>query len=145
MSAATVTMSSEDDKRLFQAAGTEAAPANPALIGGRCRCGYLFFPMQRFGCEKCGRVGTELAEALLSGSGRLRAHAQVHLHARPSPKVPFTVLEIALDDGPLVRALLDRPTDAQLQNGDRMFSTIVRAMRSDGEVELLRFRRAEVG
>jgi uncharacterized protein len=142
MSDPTEVMSSAPRKRLFHAQGTEAVPDHPALIGGRCRCGHLFFPMQRLGCEKCGAPGAELAETMLSGSGRLRAHSQVHLHARPYPKAPFTVLEIALDDGPLIRALLDRPTDAGLQNGERMVAAIVHEMRGDSEVDLLRFRRA---
>jgi uncharacterized OB-fold protein len=142
MSDATEVMRSAPRKRLFQAGGTEAVPDHPALIGGRCGCGHLFFPMQRLGCEKCGRAGADLAETVLSGSGRLRAHAQVHLHARPVPKVPFTVVEIALDDGPLIRALLDQPTDAGLRNGERMVSAIVRELRGDSEIDVLRFRRA---
>jgi len=24
------------------------------LHGGACECGYVFFPMQTYGCEKCG-------------------------------------------------------------------------------------------
>jgi uncharacterized OB-fold protein len=145
MSETTRVTTSVPRKRLFQAQGTEAVPDHPALIGGRCRCGHLFFPMQRLGCEKCGRPGAELAETVLSGSGRLRAHAQVHLHARPAPKVPFTVLEIALDDGPLIRVLLDRPTGAGLQNGERMVAIIVRELRGDSEIDVLRFRRGEAG
>lgn len=27
------------------------AAGTPTLLGGRCECGYVFFPMQTFGCE----------------------------------------------------------------------------------------------
>ena len=71
---------------LFIDTGTDAVPDRPALVGGRCVCGYVFFPMQTYGCEKCGRFGNDLKEVRLSGRGRLLAFAQVHLHARPYPE-----------------------------------------------------------
>ncbi len=132
-------MNSDDKKPLFLLPGTEAAPGFPALLGGRCSCGHVFFPMQWFGCEKCGRHDSDLSQIKLSGRGMLRAYAQVHLHARPSPRVPFTVLEIELDDGPIIRALFDQPTAAGLRKGEPMVSTIAQY----GEVEVLRFRRAD--
>lgn len=131
-----------DSRPPFEAAGTDAVPQFPALIGGKCRCGNIFFPMQRFGCEACGRQGDDLSEVKLSGRGTLHTFAQVHLHARPYPKVPFTVLEIALDDGPLVRALFDQPTEADLRRGDRMVATVVRQRRGETDIDVLRFRRA---
>lgn len=133
-----------DSKLPFDTAGTDAVPQFPALIGGKCRCGSVFFPMQRFGCEACGGHGDDLCEIRLAGRGFLHAFAQVHLHARPQPKVPFTVLEIALDDGPLIRALFDQPTEAGLCKGDCMVATVVRQTRGETEVDVLRFRRANV-
>jgi uncharacterized OB-fold protein len=84
----------------------------PVLLGGRCECGFVFFPMQTFGCERCGRVGDALQPKSLRGRGRLRAAATVHVHADPHRKAPFVVGTIELDDGPVIRTLLlDAPPD----------------------------------
>ena len=37
-------------------AGEDAA----VLRGGKCACGAVFFPMQSYGCEVCGRHGEAL-------------------------------------------------------------------------------------
>jgi uncharacterized OB-fold protein len=76
-----------------------------ALLGGRCGCGYVFFPMQQFGCERCGRSNS-LQPFALRGSGTLIASATVHFHADKRRTAPFVVGTIALDDGPVVRTLL---------------------------------------
>src|SRR5262245_20452118 len=78
----------------------------PVLRGGRCRCGYVFFPMQTYGCERCGCAGDALTPAALAGRGRLVATARVHLHADPARPAPFTIGTIALDAGPVIRTLL---------------------------------------
>jgi uncharacterized OB-fold protein len=86
----------------------------PALLGGRCECGYVFFPMQTFGCEQCGRRGAALQPMSLRGRGRLRAAATVHVHADEKRPAPFVIGTIALDDGPVIRTLLlDAPPDEQ--------------------------------
>src|SRR6218665_151783 len=96
---------------LYQAEGTATTPDAPALRGGRCHaCGQVFFPMQRYGCESCGAA--ELDGTLLSGRGTLLARATVHLHARPDRPTPFVIGTVKLDDGPLVRTLLDAAPDA---------------------------------
>ena len=56
---------------LYRTEGTAADPAHPALLGGSCKCGYIFFPMQVYGCEKCGSA--EISPRLLSGRGKLIA------------------------------------------------------------------------
>src|SRR6185437_395144 len=89
---------------LYRAEGTDAVPAHPALLGGACACGYLFFPLQRYGCEKCG--GLEIEPRALSGAGSLLASARVHLHAGKGREAPFTVGSVRLDDGPIVRTLI---------------------------------------
>ena len=43
----------------------------PQLHGGRCRCGYVFFPMQTYGCEKCGAAGVALTPSALDARGAL--------------------------------------------------------------------------
>jgi uncharacterized protein len=123
---------------LYRAEGTDAAPHHPALLGGECTaCGYVFFPMQRYGCEKCGSV--DLRPRALSGAGRLLASARVHLHAGKGREAPFTVGSIQLDDGPIVRTLLteDGPAPAP---GMRMATALAPAVTPEGEPRLdLRF------
>ncbi len=128
---------------LFVDAGTDAVPDRPALIGGKCGCGHIFFPMQTYGCEKCGRYGEDLKKVSLSGRGRLLAFARVHLHARPYPKVPFTVVVVALDDGPVIKALLDPAVDDDLRSGAVMVTRLVRQRREGGAQNVLRFARAD--
>lgn len=129
--------------RLFAIDGASAGP--PALVGGRCMCGYVFFPMQTYGCEKCGRHGDALTMVYLSGHGTLQAFSQVHLHARPHPQVPFTVLSIALDDGPLIRALLEPPVEPDLSVGEPMVTTTVQQRHEGRDIATLRFKRVKDG
>jgi uncharacterized OB-fold protein len=123
---------------LYRAEGTDAAPARPALLGGECSvCGYVFFPMQSYGCEKCGSV--ELRPRTLSGVGRLLAAARVHLHAGKGREAPFTVGSIQLDDGPIVRTLLIDDSRSP-SPGARMATTLAPAVSPEGEPRLdLRF------
>ena len=95
----------------------------PALQGGVCDCGHVFFPLQAYGCERCGGHGTRLRPKRLAARGRLVASAVVHLHAGERP-APFVVGAIALDDGPVVRTLLTG-TDVSLPPGCRMVGTLV--------------------
>lgn len=81
----------------------------PALIGSSCtQCCTNFFPPLAIGCERCGH--TELVPVTLAAAGKVHATATVHLHAGKDIKAPFTVAEIVLDDGPLIRALLTEVT-----------------------------------
>jgi uncharacterized protein len=95
----------------------------PALRGGICDCGYVFFPLQHYGCERCGRSGANLRPKSLAGRGKLIASAVVHLHAGDRP-APFIVCTVALDDGPIVRTLL-ADTIGPLAPGTSMTSTLV--------------------
>ena len=80
----------------------------PRLAGGRCRaCGYVFFPLQRYGCERCGSHGDAIAPEALPAEGIVESAAMVHLHAAPERPVPFVVVSVRLDNGPAVRALID--------------------------------------
>ena len=106
---------------LYQPEGTQVQPDHPALLGGACACGYVFFPLQRYGCEKCG--GLELSPRALSGAGRLLASARVHLHAGKGREAPFTVGSIALDDGPIVRTLIEGDETGP-RPGDRMVTIL---------------------
>ncbi len=99
---------------LYQADGTDDAPALPSLSGGECRCGYVFFPWQTYGCERCGLSGDALRPKRLTGKGTLRAKATVHRHrdnralTDVQPRVaPFTIGVVDLVDGPTIRVVLD--------------------------------------
>lgn len=88
---------------LYTTEGTASVPGHPALVGGACECGYVFFPLQTIGCEKCG--SRQVTPRALSGSGRVIAAARVHLHAGKGREAPFTVVSVMLEDGPIVRTL----------------------------------------
>jgi hypothetical protein len=113
---------------LYRAHGGDGVA--PALLGGACACGYVFFPMQRYGCERCG--GADLTPRTLSGVGRLLASARVHLHAGKGREAPFTVGAVKLDDGPIVRTLVEGAGDA-LRAGARMVTTLVAVADADGQ------------
>jgi uncharacterized protein len=119
---------------LYAETGTAAVPDRPALLGGRCRCGHVFFPMQVFGCEVCGRHGADLQPMALNGRGKLLSSTVVHLHADKSRAAPFSIGKVALDDGPVVRTLLVDPA-AELAPGTEMVSALVPVeTREDGTV-----------
>ncbi len=122
---------------LYRAEGSDADGEHPALLGGVCECGYVFFPMQNYGCERCGsRV---LAPRMLSGKGTLLASARVHLHIAKARQAPFTVASVALDDGPMVRTLLAED-DPPLHPGCRVVTTLVTVVDAEGAERLdLRF------
>ena len=125
---------------LYTAEGSSAEPAHPALIGGACPCGYVFFPMQAYGCERCGR--TDLETRPLSGRGKLLASAQVHLHMGKSRQAPFTVGSIALIDGPIVRTLLIED-EKSFRPGDEVVTRLIEVRDAEGNAKLdLRFERA---
>jgi uncharacterized protein len=114
---------------LYRSEGTVDVPTCPALLGGVCDNGHVCFPLQHYGCERCGSV--DLQPKALSGVGQLLASARVHLHAGKSREAPFTVGAIQLDDGPIVRTLI--LADASpLPVGTRMSSTLVAAPDAEG-------------
>lgn len=83
------------------------ADGRPVLLGQVCAaCGHVSFPRQDFGCEKCGAYGRALREKELEARGILRSYAEVHAHFGKGIEAPFTIGEIALADGPLVRATM---------------------------------------
>lgn len=117
----------------------------PSLNGGRCRkCGYVFFPPQRYGCESCGALGEELEAVALPGRGQLHSFATVHLHQGKGIEAPFTVGVILLDDGPAIRSILATRTGEGLKAGDRMSATVVSQGKDEqgSEVMELRFEKS---
>jgi uncharacterized OB-fold protein len=80
----------------------------PLLHGTRCTaCASVFFPPLGIGCEACGADAGALVPTTLDARGVLHAVATVHARARTPGAVPYTVAEVLLDAGPLVRALMD--------------------------------------
>ncbi|MCC6917836.1 MAG: OB-fold domain-containing protein [Alphaproteobacteria bacterium] len=106
----------------------------PALKGGRCAKGHVFFPMQTYGCETCG--STELRPQELKAEGALVASATVHLHNGKGREAPFTIVAVKLAEGPMVRTLLDGPPNDDLAPGTPMKAVL------SGEPADLRFAPA---
>ena len=75
------------------------------LKGGRCKCGYVFFPWQSLGCERCGDVES-MQPINLAGRGNVISSVTVHLHATNDRPTPFVIAAVRLADGPVVRTLL---------------------------------------
>jgi uncharacterized OB-fold protein len=106
------------------------------LVGGKCRCGYVFFPMQLFGCEMCGRNGDDLTPVTLSGRGRVVSKAVVHIHADPRRPPPFAVAIVALEEGPQIRALLADPPDISAEPGDVVTARLFPSNHNDSNSRL---------
>ena len=115
------------------------------LSGARCgRCGSVFFPPYEIGCEVCGAPGTALRREQLAAAGIVHSVATVHLHAGGDITAPFTMAEIRLDDGPLIRATLTDVADPAVI-GSRAEGRWVPVRTDDAgaEVTELRFAVAE--
>lgn len=127
---------------LYATEGTASVPDHPSLKGGKCQCGYVFFPLQTYGCEVCGRTGDALQPVALSGRGTLIASSTVHIHAAKNHEAPFTIGAIKLDDGPTVRTLLVDVDARALKPGQPMVTKIVPVSSTAGKTFDLRFTTA---
>ena len=91
------------------------------LLAMKCaHCGHIAFPRQRYGCEKCGAVGDSLHDVELRSSGTLASYATVHMHQAKTIAAPFVIGEVALDDGPTLRATMVEVSDEAMQIGARV-------------------------
>jgi hypothetical protein len=120
---------------------------SPVLKGRRCdSCGYIFFPPQDFGCERCGAAGPAVNPIRLAGRGVLHSFACVHRHRDERVAVPFTVGVVLLDDGPAISAILASPTGEGLRIGDRMTAVLAPLRKDESGRSLveLRFANHEV-
>lgn len=68
-------------------------------------CGMVLFPPQRFGCLKCGAAPAELHPTAIPALGRVHSFAVVNRHQ--SYPTPYTIAEVELDAGVLVRCLVE--------------------------------------
>lgn len=115
----------------------QASDGAPLLAGCRCAaCGYVGFPFQNFGCEKCGAA--DLAPTQLRARGVLVSFAHVHRHAGRDIVAPFSIGEIRLDDGPLIRCTLSS-SQAQPSLGQIMVGVLEHNPASEPDVRELRF------
>lgn len=113
----------------------------PVLHGSRCEsCGAVSFPAMRIGCEVCGAPESSLAPARLAAAGVIHSVATVHMYGGRDITAPFTIAEILLDDGPLVRATLMRVCEPEVI-GRRAVAqwAVVRVDEAGGEVVEPRF------
>lgn len=103
------------------------------LSGRRCtRCELVTVPGEPFGCERCGARREEHVDAEFDSAGTVHGIAVVYRHAREEPPTPFTVVEVRLDAGPVVRTRL---VGSQLESagiGSRVVGT-----RIDGRVNMV--------
>ena len=83
-------------------------------------CGLVVVPPEPIGCERCGAPAAELRPTSVASTGMVIAAAVVHEHARPEPPTPFVVVEVRLDDGPVVRSLLRGAEPGDVAVGDRV-------------------------
>ena len=91
------------------------------LDASRCpHCGLLAVPPEPIGCERCGTPAAALGAVTLAATGTVIGHAAVHEHSRPEPPTPFVVVEVRLDDGPVVRSLLRGAGPGDVTLGDRV-------------------------
>jgi hypothetical protein len=80
----------------------------PSLAGTWCSaCGRVYFPPLSLGCEVCGAGERELRPVELEAAGVIHSHATVYVQHGKFP-APFTIAEIQLYGGPLIRAVLRR-------------------------------------
>lgn len=131
---------------LYVVEGTTPLPAAPALRAIKSRSGHISFPPQHYGCQLTGDTGENLTDVLVTGRGRLRASATVHMHAKPLPKTPFTVVEVEMDDGPLVRGLLSANDHTSLKRGTVLFTCLEEMQNEAGDtIRDLRFTTLDPG
>lgn len=110
----------------------------PALRGQKCLdCSRIHFPPNAYGCEKCGAAADKLLDHPLAGHGRIRAFVTTHHASRPELAVPYTIAVIALDGGPVIRAIMTDTTGETLTAGDSVEATL------DEGSDILRFQRKD--
>lgn len=107
-----------ETKATLVALGENGEPYLQAVLCADC--GSLAFPPQHYGCERCG--ATELADVTLASRGTVIASSVVHVHAQPAPATPFTMGQVKLDGGPVVRARLS--TCGSDPNGRRVHGVL---------------------
>lgn len=94
----------------------------PVLRAVHCSaCGATLFPPQDYGCTVCGAHGAQVSTVDVPAAGRLHSFAVVHLHQGQA--TPFTIAEMTLDAGPMLRVRL--VDGATAHTGQRLRGVVV--------------------
>lgn len=114
--------------------GGDPESTTPSLKGICCKsCGRVAFPPQSYGCERCGASGENLEACLLSSRGRLISFARVNMHHGKDIKVPFTIGEIKLEDGPVIRVTLVEDNNTAFSLGQLVEGILVPVTKDGSE------------
>jgi uncharacterized OB-fold protein len=68
------------------------------------------FPVERYGCERCGALPADHEPVELAAVGRVTSFAEVHRHHQPEPPTPFVVVAVDVDGGPALKGVLVDPS-----------------------------------
>jgi uncharacterized protein len=100
------------------------------LFGDRCEvCATAYFPALRWGCERCGAPAEQLVATELAPVGRLLSFATVQ--RMRGVEVPYTIGEILLDAGPVIRARVLPDDGAGLRFDARVHGRLLRVGRDE--------------
>ncbi len=93
----------------------------PSLKGCLCKgCGFIIFPPQAYGCERCGKGSEHLEPMELKGNGRLKSFAAIHNQYLQPGKTPAVLGEVILDDGPVIQTMIVCKNESELTVGSRV-------------------------
>ncbi|MFB8005249.1 Zn-ribbon domain-containing OB-fold protein [Nocardia sp. NPDC056000] len=105
------------------------------LNGGQCaRCGRVYFPPIGIGCENCGAPAESLVPRALPTAGVVFAVAEVNVNTQGTK--PFSVTEVVLAAGPLIRAVV-HPASPPLHIGDQVRARWHVVKRNDAGADLV--------
>jgi len=97
----------------------------PSLLGGRCSCGYLFFPPHRFGCEACGAAPEAINIIEIETRGVLKSFAASHRQTRTDVPSPLIFGLVLLDIGLAVMTTIHVEDENKLAIGQRVHGLLV--------------------
>lgn len=109
----------------------DSPDARPALLGGHCSRGHVFFPAHRLGCDVCGALPEEIEIVELAASGVLKSVVTAHRQRRVDGSGPLVVGTVLLDDGPAVEVVLDADDAGDLSVGQRVHGTLVEGAKDE--------------
>lgn len=121
----------------------DPSPDDPVLTGAECgHCRRVYFPPLGIGCEMCGAPADQLRPEALAAEGVVHAVAEVFVSPGKTP-TPFTVAEVVLEAGPLIRAVVHQDSP-EVRIGDRVVGRWSVVERRDDGGELVEPRFASV-
>ena len=97
----------------------------PSLLGGRCSCGYLFFPPHRFGCEACGAGSEAIVTLEIESRGVLKSFAASHRQTGSEVPSPLIFGLVLLDIGLAIMTTIHAEDENKLAIGQRVHGLLV--------------------